>query len=86
MDKISTAIDSQSSDQEVDTGETSETSEVISSELRKNIEVLEGLLEKVPDEAKPAIENAIEASSKNQDKLEELFPEGKPGGGPKDKE
>jgi len=81
MDKISTAIDSQSSDQEV---ATDEKSEVISSELRKNIEVLEELLDKVPDEAKPAIENAIEASSKNQDKLNELFPDGKPGGGPKD--
>jgi hypothetical protein len=61
-------------------------SESIFNDLNTNIEVLSGLLDKVPEQAVPAIENAIEASSKNQDKLNELFPDGKPGGGPKDKD
>jgi hypothetical protein len=42
----------------------------------KQIEVLTELLETVPDEARPALEYAIEISSKGRSKLNELFPEG----------
>lgn len=50
--------------------------------LSIHTEVLTGLLETVPDQAKPAIQNAILASSKGRQVIEELFAEGMPGGGP----
>lgn len=42
----------------------------------KQIEVLTELLETVTDEARPALEHAIEISSRGRSKLNELFPEG----------
>ncbi len=44
-----------------------DTSEEVASATLKHLEVLEGLLETVPDEAKPAIEKAIEVSAKGQE-------------------
>lgn len=51
--------------------------------LARHIEILIGLMDKLPPQALPAIEHAIEASSKGKEKLEERFPDGLPGGGQK---
>jgi hypothetical protein len=59
-------------------------SELILSNLEYHLEILYGLMEKVPEQSQPAIEKAIEASSKNKEKLQELFPDGMPGRGPKE--
>jgi hypothetical protein len=46
--------------------------------LSGHVEVLTGLLEVVPDQAKPAIEQAITVSSQYQDRLPEELPVGPP--------
>jgi hypothetical protein len=58
-----------------------EKSIALNENLHNHIAVLQDLLEVVPEQAKPAIENAIQVSNKGQEKLKERFPEGKPGGG-----
>lgn len=83
MDQITQAITSQSSEQDADGEKKSETTH---SYLEYQLEILYGLLERAPEQAAPGIEKAIEASSKSQELLDELFPDAKPGGGPKDKD
>jgi hypothetical protein len=81
IDKITASITSATSDQDI---LKEVKSELVYSNLEYHLEILYGLMDKVPEQAQPAIEKAIEASSKNKEKLQELFPDGMPGRGPKE--
>jgi hypothetical protein len=83
VDKMTESVTSKSIDQDE---MNAVKSELIYSNLEHHLEILWGLMENVPEQAQQAIEKAIEASSKNKDKLQELFPDGKPGTDPKDKD
>ncbi len=52
--------------------------------LSRHTIVLEALLETAPDQARPAIEHAIQASSHGRQVIQNLFKNGMPGGGPPD--
>jgi hypothetical protein len=61
-----------------------ELSRLLEETLSIHIEILTSRLGSVPDQAQPAIQHAIDVSSKGRDVVQKLFEDGPPGGGPPD--